>query len=148
MISTCEAYRQSEQKRCGKFCSRKTAKKRKTHPEKPEKGESGCVLGAGGDGNGWERVKPDGKTQCPNQNEPHSHATHAKRKPAKTQCFRRFCGRGRRTCLGYRLGRLVACVPLARTRPTTRTAGGPAGAPCCQILPHTNEKVRYRTSDT
>ena len=42
--------------------------------------------------------------------------------------------------LGCRLGRLVACVPLARTRPTTRTAGGPAGAPCCQFLPHTNEK--------
>ena len=45
-----------------------------------------------------------------------------------------------RTCLGCRLGRLVACVPLARTRPTTRTAGGPAGAPCCQVFPHTNEK--------
>ena len=49
--------------------------------------------------------------------------------------------------LGCRLGRLVACVPLARTRPTTRTAGGPAGAPCCQFLPHTNEKVRHRRSD-
>ena len=34
----------------------------------------------------------------------------------------------------------VACVPPARTLPTTRTAGGPAGAPRCQILPHTNEK--------
>ena len=32
--------------------------------------------------------------------------------------------------------------------PTTRTAGEPAGAPRCQILPHTNEKVRYRRSDT
>ena len=44
-----------------------------------------------------------------------------------------------RTCLGCRLGRLVACVPLARTRPTTRTARG-AAVPRCQILPHTNEK--------
>ena len=51
-----------------------------------------------------------------------------------------FFGRGRRTCLGCRLGRLVACVPLARTRPATRAAGGPAGAPRCQILPLTNEK--------
>ena len=44
-----------------------------------------------------------------------------------------------RTCLGCRLGRLVACVPLARTRPTTRTARG-AAVPRCQILPYTNEK--------
>lgn len=52
-----------------------------------------------------------------------------------------------RTCLACRLGRLVACVPLARTRPSTRTAQG-AAVPRCQILPHTNEKVRYRRSDT
>ena len=38
-------------------------------------------------------------------------------------------------------------APLALAHPTTRTAGGPAGAPCCQILPHTNEKVRHRRSD-
>ena len=100
-----------------------------------------------------------------NQSEPHNHATHEKREPAKTQCFRRFCGRGRRTWsrlpprvllpggerpapteAGAETG-AVACVPPARTRPTTRTAGGPAGAPRCQILPHTNEKVRYRRSD-
>ena len=40
------------------------------------------------------------------------------------------------------------CLATGDQRPTTRTAGGPAGAPRCQILPHTNEKVRYRTSDT
>ena len=38
--------------------------------------------------------------------------------------------------------------PTGLQAPTTRTVGGPAGAPRCQILPHTNEKVRYRTSDT
>ena len=90
MASICETYQHSEQKWSQKFCRSKEDKNSETHPEKPEKGETGCVLGAGGDGNGWERVKPDGKTQCPNQNEPHSHATQAKRKPAKTQCFRRF----------------------------------------------------------
>ena len=31
-------------------------------------------------------------------------------------------------------------APLALAHPTTRTAGGPAAAPRCQILPHTNEK--------
>ena len=74
-----------------------------------------------------------------NQSEPHNHATHAKRKPAKTQCFRRLFGRGRRTCLGCRLGRRWT-VATGDQRPTTRTAGEPAGAPCCQVFPHTNEK--------
>ena len=49
--------------------------------------------------------------------------------------------------LGCRLGRRWT-VATGDQRPTTLTAGGPAGAPCCQILPHTNEKVRYRRSDT
>ena len=44
-----------------------------------------------------------------------------------------------RTCLGCRLGRRWT-VATGDQRPTTRTAGGPAGAPRCQILPHTNEK--------
>ena len=84
-----------------------------------------------------------------NQSEPHNHATHAKRKPAKTQCFRRLFGRGRRTCLGCRLGRRWT-VATGDQRPTTRTAGEPAGAPCCQVFPHTNEKsqvpqLRYLT---
>ena len=105
---TCNHYIAGCTKSRQKFCSPKTARKRKTHPVWAEKGETGCVLGAGGDGNGWERVKPDEKTQCPNQSEPHNHATHAKRKPTKTQCFRRFFGRGRRTCLGCRLGRFAA----------------------------------------
>ena len=86
MISTCEPYRQSEQKRCEKFCGPKEQKA----PGLAKKGETGCFLGAGGDENGWGRVQPDEKTQCPNQSEHHSRATQAKRKPAKTQCFRRF----------------------------------------------------------
>ena len=100
--------RQDAQKQAGKFCTRKTAKNEKTHPEKPEKGETGCVLGAGGGGSGWERIKLGAKSQSLNQNEPHSHAPHAKRNPAETQCFRRFCGRGRRTCLACWLGQLAA----------------------------------------
>ena len=44
-----------------------------------------------------------------------------------------------RTCLGCRLGRAWT-QPTGLQAPTTRTAGGPAGAPRCQILPHTNEK--------
>ena len=96
-------------------------------------------MGAGEGGSGWERIKPGAKTRSLNQNAPNNHATHEKRKPAKTQCFRRFCGRGRRTCLGCRLGRAWT-QPIGLQAPTTRTAGRPAGAPRCQILPHTNEK--------
>ena len=53
--------RQVAQKPGQKFCGKKTAKKRKTHPIQPEKGETGCVLGAGGDGNGCEQVRTDRK---------------------------------------------------------------------------------------
>ena len=38
---------QVAQKPRRKFCAQKTAKKRKTHPEKPKKGKTGCVSGAG-----------------------------------------------------------------------------------------------------
>ena len=53
--------RQDAQKPVRKFCAHKTAKNAKTHPEKPEKGETGCVLGAGGDENGWKQVRTDRK---------------------------------------------------------------------------------------
>ena len=88
--SICEAYRHSEQKRAPKFCTSKRAKNTKTHPEKPKKGKTGCVLGAGGDGSRCGQMQTDVKTHCLNQREHQNHATHAKRKPAKTQCFRRF----------------------------------------------------------
>ncbi len=106
--STCEPYRQSGQKRCRKFYARKPAKKERRTRVHAKTAEVGCVMGAGEDGNGWGRIKPDEKTRCPNQNAPDDHATRAKRKPAKTQCFRRFCGRGRRTCLACWLGQLAA----------------------------------------
>ena len=55
--------RQDAQKQSQKFCRSKEDKNGETHPVWAEKGETGCVLGAGGDGNGWEWVKPDGKTR-------------------------------------------------------------------------------------
>ena len=39
--------RQNAQKQSRKFCRSKEGKNSETHPEKPEKGETGCVLGAG-----------------------------------------------------------------------------------------------------
>ena len=146
--SICETYRHSEQKQSQKFCGSKEGKNSETHPKSSEKGETGCVLGAGEGSSGWKRMKLGEKTRSPNQSEHHSHATHAKRKPAKTQCFRRFFGRGRRTWSRLPPRSVRGRAPLALAHPTTRTAGGPAGAPCCQILPHTNEKVRYRRSGT
>ena len=132
--------RQDAQKPARKFCTRKTAKKRKTHPIQPEKGETGCVLGAGGGGSGWERIKLGAKSQSLNQNEPHSHATQAKRKPAETQSFRRFCGRGRRTWsrLPPRSARSLRATGTHSPHDTQRRRA--CGRTCCQIIPHTNEK--------
>ena len=53
--------RQDAQKPARKFCTRKTAKKRKTHPEKPKVGETGCVLGAGEDESGKKRLRMDAR---------------------------------------------------------------------------------------
>ena len=55
--------RQDAQKTARKFWGSKEDKNGETHPEKPEKGETGCVLGAGGDGGGWRRMKPGEKSQ-------------------------------------------------------------------------------------
>ncbi len=35
-------------------------------------------------------MKTNAKSRCLNQREYHNHTTHRKRKPAETQCFRRF----------------------------------------------------------
>ena len=122
--STCEPYRQSGQKRCRKFYARKPAKKERRTRVHAKTAEVGCVLGAGEDGNGWGRVKPDEKTRCPNQNAPDSNATHEKRKPAKTLCFRRFFGRGRRTW-----SRLLPRVLLpGGERPAPTEAGAETGS--------------------
>ena len=144
MDSICERYAAGCTKTEPKILQVKRGQKQRNAPGKARKRRNRVRSGC------WRGVKPvrtGEEPQNPNQNAPHSHATHEKRKPAKPQCFRRFCGRGRRTCLGCRLGRRWT-VATGDQRPTTRTAGGPAGAPCCQILPHTNEKVRYRRSDT
>ena len=137
--STCEPYRQSGQKRCRKFCARKPAKKERRTRVHAKTAEVGCVLGAGGDENGWGRVKPGEKTRCPNQREHQNHATHAKRKPAKTQCFRRFFGRGRRTWSRLPPRSVRGRAPLALAHPTTRTAQG-AAMPRCRVFMRANEK--------
>ena len=43
------------------FAGQKRTENSKTPPEKPEKGETGCVLGAGGGSSGWRRMRADGK---------------------------------------------------------------------------------------
>ena len=142
---TCNHYAAGCTKTSTKILHQKNSEKEENAPGKGQKGRNRVRFGC------WRGVQPvrtGGETRNPNQNAPDSNATHEKRKPAKTQCFRRFFGRGRRTCLGCRLGRLVACVPLARTRPTTRTAGGPAGAPCCQDVPPNDKKQRHCKSSS
>ena len=53
--------RQDAQKQSRKFCRSKEGKNSETHPIQPEKGETGCVLGAGGGSSGWRRMRADGK---------------------------------------------------------------------------------------
>ena len=53
--------RQNAQKRSRKFCRSKEDKNGETHPKSSEKGETGCVLGAGGGSSGWRRMRADGK---------------------------------------------------------------------------------------
>ena len=80
--------------KAGKFCARKTSKKSEDAPGKARKRRNWVRFRC------WRGVQPvrtGGETRNPNQNAPDSNATHEKRKPAKTQCFRRFFGRGRRT---------------------------------------------------
>ena len=50
--SICETYRHSEQKPSRKFCRQKRTKTEDRTRSTPKKGETGCVLGAGGDEDG------------------------------------------------------------------------------------------------
>ena len=162
-------------KKARKFCTRKTVKKRKMRPEKPKKGETGCVLGAGGDGGGWGRVRadsPTGEKQAPGlvvpQQQKDLPAFLTKRcwlelplkgapsrrssletcqrhvfltlGPSRVQVLPRsnekksgiaeaipdFFGRGRRTCLGCRLGRRWT-VATGDRRPSARGFGVDVG---------------------
>ena len=93
-------------------------------------GKTGCVLGAGEDENGCRQGQTDAKSRCLNQCEHHNHTTHVKRKPAETQCFCRFCGRGRRTrTLGTRFWSGCGNKP--------REAGK---GRCCPVLPNKSQK--------
>ena len=47
---------QDAQKQSQKFCGSKEGKNSETHPKSSEKGETGCVLGAGEGGGGWRRI--------------------------------------------------------------------------------------------
>ena len=119
--------RQNAQKQSQKFCRSKEDKNGETHPVWAEKGETGCVLGAGESSSGWRRMKLGEKIRSPNQSEHYNHATRAKRKPAKTQCFRRFCGRGRRTWSRLPPRSVRGRAPLALAHPSARGFGVDVG---------------------
>ena len=145
MDSICERYAAGCTKTEPKILQVKRGQKQRNAPGKARKRRNRVRSGC------WrevQRVRTGGETRNPNQNAPDSNATHEKRKPAETQSFRRFCGRGRRTWSRLPPRSVCGRAPLALAHPTTRTAGGPAGAPRCQILLYANEKVRYRRSDT
>ena len=128
--------RQNAQKRSRKFCRSKEDKNGETHPIQPEKGETGCVSGAGEGCSRYGRVgKPEIRTKMHQIAMQHMKKEN-RRKPS---VFAGFVAGAEGLGLGCRLGRRWT-VATGDQRPTTRTAGGPAGAPRCQILPHINEK--------
>ena len=101
----CEHYAAECTKTGMKILRPESSEKEKNAPGKARKRRNRVRFGC------WRGVQPvrtGGEPRNPNQNAPDSNATHEKRKPAKTQCFRRFCGRGRRTCLACWLGQLAA----------------------------------------
>ena len=116
--STCECYAAGCTKSWPKILQVKRGQKQRNAPGKARKRRnrvrSGCWRGV-------QPVRTGGETRNPNQNAPDSNATRAKRKPAETQSFRRFCGRGRRTCLGCRLGRRLTAATGGQ-RPSSRSA--------------------------
>ena len=57
MASTCDRYAAGCTKTSPKILHPKNSEKKKTHPIQPEKGETGCVLGAGEGSSGWRRMK-------------------------------------------------------------------------------------------
>ena len=133
---TCEHYAAGCTKTEPKILQVKRGQKQRNAPGKARKRRnrvrSGCWRGV-------QPVRTGGETRNPNQNAPDSNATHEKRKPAKTQCFRRFCGRGRRTW-----SRLPARVLLpGGERPAPTGAGAETGSRfwsgCRRALARTEE---------
>ena len=99
------AMRQDAQKLGQKFCSQKTAKMEKTHPVWAEKGETGCVLGAGEGCSRYGRVgNPEIRTKMHQIAMQHMKKGN-RRKPS---VFAGFVAGAEGLGLGYRLGRFAA----------------------------------------
>ena len=102
------AMRQDAQKQSRKFCRSKEGKNSETHPEKPEKGETGCVLGAGEDENGWKRIKPGEKTGVRTKMHQMTMQHVQKENRRKPSVFAGFVAGAEGLGLGCRLGRFAA----------------------------------------
>ena len=78
---------QDAQKPRQKFCARKTAKMEKRHPKSSEKGETGCVLGAGEGCSRCGRVgKPEIRTKVNHKTMQHMQKEN-RRKPRVSASF-------------------------------------------------------------
>ena len=138
--STCNRYAAGCTKTSAEILWVKRRKKQRNAPDfrrkQPKSGAFWVLEGVAAVGNRGERMgKPSDRTRV--HPIPIQHMQKENRRKPRVSAG--FVAGAEGLGLGCRLGRLVACVPPARTRPTTRTAQG-AAVPCCQILPHTNEK--------
>ena len=93
MALICNRYAAGCTKTKAEILRSQNARKEKNAPGKGQKGRNRVRFGCWG---GVQPVRTGGETRNPNQNAPDSNAAHEKRKPAKTQCFRRFFGQGQK----------------------------------------------------
>ena len=102
----------------------KRGQKWRNAPGLGRKGKTGCVPGAGEGCSRYGRVgKPEIRTKMHQIAMQHMKKGN-RRKPS---VFAGFLAGAEGLGLGCRLGRLVACVPLARTRPSARGFGVDVG---------------------
>ena len=122
-----------------KFCGQKNSEKCETHPVWAEKRRNRVRFGCwrGGCRCEWVR-KPEIRTKMHHIAMQHMEKSKTGEKPS---VFAGFVAGAEGLGLACRLGRAWT-QPTGLQAPTTRTAGGPADAPRCQILLYANEKCQ------
>ena len=115
---------------------RKWKKRTRKSPKKAKPGAFWVLEGMGTVENGSNQMR---KPRVRTKTNPKTMQHMQKENRQKPRVSAGFVAGAEGLGLGCRLGRAWT-QPTGLQAPTTRTAGGPAGAPRCQILPHTNEK--------
>ena len=136
--------RQDAQKTARKFCRSKEDKNSETHPEKPEKGETGCVPGAGEGCSRYGQVRnPKIRTKMH-----HIAMQHMKKENRRNpSVFAGFLAGAEGLCLACRLGQLAAERHWRSLAPRHALRGAQPRL-VAKTFRTLTKKIRYRRSDT